>query len=57
VVLSKFGVEDGNSTIWATSFYNPGTWINYVYSLEEGDYYLNVGPGNFYWQIIIYVYG
>jgi len=42
---------------WAGSTENAGTWVNYVYSLEEGDYYLDAASVNFNWQITVYVYG
>ena len=42
--------------VWDGHTENDGTWINYVYSLNEGDYYLEVGSVNFEWQITVYVY-
>jgi FtsZ-binding cell division protein ZapB len=47
----------GNYSTWIEHTENAGTYINYVYSLESGDYYLDVASVNFNWQITVYVYG
>jgi regulator of replication initiation timing len=44
------------SRFWSGSTEVGGTWINYVYSLAEGDYYLDVASVNYNWQVTIQVY-
>ncbi len=54
--LSLYKVGHTSST-WRGSTETTGEWINYVYNLEDGDYYLKVGSVNYNWKITVQVYG
>lgn len=41
---------------WSGSTENAGEWVNYVYSLDAGNYYLDASSINFGWQATVYVY-
>jgi len=44
-------------SVWSGHTDNSGTYENYVYSLEAGNYYLKVASVNFDWQVTVQVYG
>ena len=43
--------------VWSGTTDKEGDYVNYVYSLEAGDYYLKVSSVNFDWKVTVYVYG
>jgi regulator of replication initiation timing len=53
IYLYKVGQE---YSVWSGHTENAGTYENYVYSLDAGDYYLDVACVNFNWQVTVQVY-
>lgn len=56
IFLRLYRLKDGVG-VWNANTGNPGEWVNYVYNLEAGNYYLDTSSQNFRWHATVYVYG